>query len=297
MTGSHRTKLVEHIASCLGRIEGVAAVALGGSWARQEAHPDSDIDLGIYYRRDNPPSVAELRRLAEELDDRHPKDAATDLGEWGPWINGGAWLTVEGQRIDWLYRDLDRVEAVFAECLSGRPTCHYQPGHPHGFHNHIYLGEVHYCRPLFDPDGELAALKAQTAEYPPLLKSALIDMYLWEAAFALEISRKSAGRGDVFYVSGCAFRCVACLVQVLFALNERYFVNEKGSVKATRSFELYPPGLEEVVEDVLGLPGRSPSGLEESVERLGLLASEVRALCGEDPRQHGGRDENTDRQE
>jgi predicted nucleotidyltransferase len=278
-SSSHPAKLVEHIASRLGRIEGVVAVALGGSWARQEAHPDSDIDLGIYYRRDNPPSVAELRRLAEELDYRHPKDAATDLGEWGPWINGGAWLRVEGQRVDWLYRDLDRVEEVFAECRAGRPTCHYQPGHPHGFHNHVYLGEVHHCRPLFDPDGELATLKVLAAEYPQPLKIALVEKYLWEARFALDTSRKSAGRGDVFYVSGCVFRCAACLVQVLFALNERYFVNEKGSVKAAGSFELCLSGFEAVVEDVLGETGRLPPRLEKSIERLAILVEELRALC------------------
>jgi predicted nucleotidyltransferase len=279
MTGSHRTKLVEHIASRLGRIEGVAAVALGGSWARQEAHPDSDIDLGIYYRPGSSPPVAELRWLAEELDDRHPKDAATALGEWGPWINGGAWLQVEGQRVDWLYRDLDRVEEVFAACRTGRPTCHYQPGHPHGFHNHIYVGEVYFCRPLFDPGGELATLKALAAEYPRPLKRALVEKYLWEAQFALDTGRKSAGRGDVFYVSGCAFRCVACLVQVLFALNERYFVNEKGSVKAADSFELCPSGFEDVVEDVLGETGCLPPRLEKSIERLAMLVDEVRALC------------------
>lgn len=279
MTDSHLTELVENVADRLGRIEGVAAVALGGSCARREAHPDSDIDLGIYYRRGNPPSVEGLRLLAEELDDRHPPDAATDLGEWGPWINGGAWLLVEGQRMDWLYRDLDRVEAVFAKCLSGRPTCYYQPGHPHGFHNHIYLGEIHHCRPLYDPDGELATLKAQTAEYPQLLKSALVEKYLWEAQFALDTSRKSAGRGDIFYVSGCAFRCAACLVQVLFALNERYFVNEKGSVKAASSFELCPSGFEEVVEDVLGETGRLPPRLEKSIERLAILVDEIKGLC------------------
>jgi predicted nucleotidyltransferase len=278
MTDSHPTELIENVADRLGRIEGVVAVALGGSWARREAHPDSDIDLGIYYRPGNPPSVEGLRLLAEELDDRHPPDAATDLGEWGPWINGGAWLVVEGQRMDWLYRDLDRVEVEFAECLSGRPTCHYQPGHPHGFHNHIYLGEVHHCRPLYDPDGELAALKAQTAEYPQLLKSVLVEKYLWEAQFALETSRKSAGRGDVFYVSGCSFRCVACLVQVLFALNERYFVNEKGSVDVVRTLPLKPPGFQEIVEGVLGRMGENPSRLHERLERLGQLVAEVGAL-------------------
>ena len=90
MMDSRRMELAEHVAGRLGRIEGVAAVALGGSMARREAHPDSDIDLGIYYRPDNPPSVVELRSLAEELDDRHPKDGATNLGEWGSWIKPSA---------------------------------------------------------------------------------------------------------------------------------------------------------------------------------------------------------------
>jgi predicted nucleotidyltransferase len=279
MDGSYHFELTEHVALRVGQIEGVVAVALGGSLARHEAHPDSDVDLGIYYRPEDPPSVEELRRLAEELDDRHPQDAATNLGEWGPWINGGAWLWIGGQRVDWLYRDLDRVEEVFSECRAGRSTCHYQPGHPHGFHNHIYMGEVHFCRPLFDPENELVALKGQTTEYPPRLRAAIVEKYLWEAQFALESGGKSAGRGDVFYVSGCAFRCVACLVQVLFALNESYFVNEKGSVETVGTFSLKPPGFGEVVETVMGGTGRSSADLEESIERLGELVAEVRALC------------------
>jgi predicted nucleotidyltransferase len=279
MDGSYHFELTEHVALRVGQIEGVVAVALGGSLARHEAHPDSDVDLGIYYRPEDPPSVEELRRLAEELDDRHPQDAATNLGEWGPWINGGAWLWIGGQRVDWLYRDLDRVEEVFSECRAGRSTCHYQPGHPHGFHNHIYMGEVHFCRPLFDPENELVALKGQTTEYPPRLRAAIVEKYLWEAQFALESGGKSAGRGDVFYVSGCAFRCVACLVQVLFALDESYFVNEKGSVETVGTFSLKPPGFGEVVETVMGGTGRSSADLEESIERLGELVAEVRALC------------------
>jgi predicted nucleotidyltransferase len=272
-------EVAEHVTDRLGNVGGVVAVALGGSHARQEAHPDSDIDLGIYYRSGCPFSVDELRHLARELDDHHLKDAVTGFGEWGPWINGGAWLQVEGQRVDWLYRDLDRVEAMFAECRAGQPACHYQPGHPHGFHNHIYMGEVHHGLPLFDPGGELAALKQQTAEYPQPLKRAIVEKYLWEGGFALDTSRKPAARGDIYYVSGCAFRCVACLVQVLFALNERYFVNEKGSVKAVSGFPSRPSNFEVVVEDVLGKIGDGPSQLKESIEWLGMLVDEVRTLC------------------
>jgi hypothetical protein len=45
-----KLELARRIAARLGEIEGVVAVALGGSWARGEAHPGSDVDLGIRYR-------------------------------------------------------------------------------------------------------------------------------------------------------------------------------------------------------------------------------------------------------
>ena len=89
-------RLAEDIAQRLGEVPGVAAVALGGSWARGEARLDSDVDLGLYYHPDCPPDVEDLRRLARDLDDRRLPDLATGLGAWGPWINGGGWLRVEG---------------------------------------------------------------------------------------------------------------------------------------------------------------------------------------------------------
>lgn len=36
-------------------------------------------------------------------------------GDWGRIVNGGAWLEVEGERVDLLYRDLDVVEHWVAE--------------------------------------------------------------------------------------------------------------------------------------------------------------------------------------
>ena len=272
------TGLAEGLAGRLGEVDGVEAVVLGGSRARGEARPDSDVDVGIYYRPDRPPSVDALRRLARELDDRHLLDLVTDLGEWGPWINGGGWLRIGGRPVDWLYRDLDRVTRTIEECRAGRPTYHYQPGHPHGFLSHIYTGEVYYCKVLHDPRGRLAALKALTVEYPTPLKRALVESFLPEAGFALDTCRKPAKRGESFYVSGCLFRCVACLVQVLFELNERYFVNEKGSIGAASSFALCPDGFGETVSSVLSHPGKTPDDLTASVEQFDELVGSVRAM-------------------
>jgi predicted nucleotidyltransferase len=271
--------LVQSIADQLAQIDGVVAVVLGGSWARGTAQSGSDVDIGIYYRLKRPPALAALRQLAQQLDDSHQFDLVTDFGEWGPWINGGGWLTIQGQSVDWLYRDLGKVEAVIDACCAGRPTLDHQPGHPHGFHNHIYLGEIFYCRPLHDPDGMVAALKEWITPYPPLLKHALIRTYLWQADFALRVARKATGRSDVFYVAGCLFQCVACLIQVLYALNERFFVNEKGAVVEIDSFALRPAEWKEVAQSVLSAPGTTPDTLGFSIERLTTLVQAVRAVC------------------
>ncbi len=223
--------LAARIAQELGEIPGVAAVVLGGSRARGMADPDSDIDLGIYYDPDNRPSLDALRDVAARLDDSHSGEVITDFAEWGQWINGGGWLTIDGQKVDWLYRDIQQVRQIIGECRAGNPRIFYQPGHPHGFWTTIYMGEVHVCQPLYDPNGVVDDLKKLTTPYPPLLKKIMIERNLWEAGFALDTSRKSAMRGDVLHVTGGLFRCGACLVQVVYALNERYCINEKGAVK------------------------------------------------------------------
>ncbi|MBI5928934.1 MAG: nucleotidyltransferase domain-containing protein [Chloroflexi bacterium] len=271
-------ELAQQVASRLGEIEGIQAVVLGGSHARGDAKPNSDIDLGIYYDPTNPPALASLRALAAELDDQHRSEAVTNFGEWGPWINGGAWLDIQGQRVDWLYCNLTQVEFEISECEAGRPKVHYQPGHPHGFWNHIYLGQVFYCRPLFERAGELTALKKRAESYPALLKKALIGG-LWEAGFSLENAYKPATRGDAFIVAGHVFRSAATMVQALFALNERYCINEKGAVDLIETMPLHPPDFAKTVHGILGNLGKTPDELEGSVAQLGKLLEAVQILC------------------
>ncbi len=272
--------LAERVSARLGELNGVVAVALGGSWARGEARPDSDVDLGIYYEPERPFGLEDLRRLAKELDDRHPTDAVTEFGGWGPWINGGGWLVIGGRRVDWIYRDLALVRRTIEECRAGETSVHYQPGHPHGFHTHIYMGEVHLCVPLHDAEGVLEYLKSLTEPYPPPLKRALIRAHLWEGRSALDTCRSSAKRGDAFYVAGCLFRCAACMSQTLFALNERYLINEKGSVEVVDRLPLRPAGFAQTVGSVLASPGKSAEQLESSVGRFEELVEAAERLVG-----------------
>jgi predicted nucleotidyltransferase len=271
--------LAERVAARLAAIPGVVAVVLGGSRASGAPEPDADLDLGLYYRAAAPPALRELRALAQELADAGTATDVTDFGAWGPWVNGGAWLVIEGVRVDWLYRELGRVAAVIDDCTAGRVSCDYYLGHPHGFHNHYYAAEVATCRPLADAEGVLAALKGRVARYPRALRDALVAKYLYDAAFMLDLARKPAARGDVFHVAGCLFRVAAALVQVLFAESERWLTNEKRALARTDDFARRPERFAARVAAILASPGASPDALAASVASMGALVEETRALC------------------
>ncbi len=271
-------ELAQPTANQLAAVPGVRAVVLGGSWGGG-GDAQSDIDLGIYYDPASPPAVDDLRALAAQLDDRRGGGAMTDFGAWGPWLNGGAWLIIRGQRVGWIYRDLARVRQAIDDCAAGRTRIHYQPGHPHGFHTHIYLSEIATCRPLSDPYGRIAALKALALPYPPALRAALIRGSLWEAAFTLETGRASAARGDAMHTVGCLFHCAACLTQALFALNEQYWLNEQGALKRASKFRLRPADFESRIQRVMGHAGIGSAGLTASLEAYAALTEETRSLC------------------
>ncbi|REE56423.1 nucleotidyltransferase-like protein [Paenibacillus taihuensis] len=270
-------QIIAAIAKKLRHIQGIEAVVLGGSRARGTHTPASDIDIGIYYNSSEELDLTALRAIAAELHD--DGDAVlTDIGGWGPWVNGGGWLTVQGFAVDFIYRDLQRVARVMDQCLAGEVTIDYHPGHPHGYTNALYVSEAAVCRILWDATGMLSGLKASTSPFPPVLKQALIDKFLWEADFSYLISKKGIARLDVSYIAGCCYRAVSCLNQALFALNETYWMNEKGAVLIADQFPLAPRDYRNRVDEVFAGLSADATKLETSLLHLHALIQETQHL-------------------
>lgn len=277
--GAAARNLAVRVGARLGRCPGVGAVTLGGSWASGTADHRSDIDLGLYLERQGGLDVARLQHLASELDDRGPAAVVGHPGEWGPWVNGGAWLKIEGRRVDWIYRDLDLVTRTVEDLCAGHPATHFQVGHPAGFSTEIYAAEIHLSEVLFDAEGVIAKLKSRLVPYPPRLQRALFAG-LWEARFLVEAAARAAQRGDTHFVAGSAFRSVVCIVQALFALNERYWLHEKGSIASIDELDIKPEHFGDRVRTVLGGLGSEPSELTASLDRTADILAEVEVLCG-----------------
>jgi predicted nucleotidyltransferase len=274
-------RVVERVVARLRTIDGVTGLVLGGSRARGMAEARADVDIGVYYRARQRPDAAVMRAAARDLDDRGEPDGFGEYGEWGPWINGGAWLVVGGFKTDLLFREVDRVEQVLADCEVGRVTCAYQPGHPHCFVNHIYAGELHHNVILFDPDGVLAELRGRTDPYPEPLADELTRSFGWESQFSLQTARTAAWRGDVTYVCGCLFRAVACMAQALFAANRTYLLNEKGAVAAVDRLPRRPDSFSARVTAALGRIGETDAELHEALERVSELQRESAMILAE----------------
>jgi hypothetical protein len=270
--------LVDDLVRRLTVIDGVAAVVLGGSYARGRARPESDIDLGVLYSDRAPFAIDAIRALAAAVNDSADPVVA-DFYEWGPWVNGGAWLTVRGQRIDLLYRSFEHLERAIAQAETGRWEVHFGQQAPFGFFSATYLGELAVCLPLADPAGRVAALKRRVASYPEALRTAVVRDALWQAEFGLAaFARPFAIRGNVYGTVGCLARASFHLVLALFALNRVYLLNDKTALAEIAAFPRAPRAFGARAERILAHAGASAAALERSVDAMLELCRESAGL-------------------
>jgi hypothetical protein len=231
---------VADLCAALGSQPGVLAVALGGSRAAGTADAASDWDLGLYYRGEIDLTV--LARHGQV----HPP------GSWGRLMNGGAWLTVDGLKVDVLLRDLDVVRHWSAEAEQGRYEVDALLGYVAGAPTYGLMAELAVSRALVGTLPEVSA-------YPAALAEAGVRRWRVHAEFSLEHARMRAERGDVTGAAAQAAKAVleaaharACRER-LWVLNEKTLVERAGLAALHERFTRIPAGPAALVEWVGGL--------------------------------------------
>jgi Nucleotidyltransferase domain len=235
---------VEYLAARLAAVPGVVAVTLGGSRATGTAVEGSDWDFGLYYRGGLDP--ADITALGWPGRVFAP-------GGWGSIVNGGAWLTVAGAKVDLIYRDLDEVLRWTAAAEDGRFEIRREVGYVAGIATYILAGELALGRVLA---GDLPR-----PAFPPRLRETAPAAWFRLAAGALSFAGVYAGRQD-------RVACLANLCQAVLATGQgrlaaagEWVLNEKRLVERA--------GLDGI-QDRLARPGH----------RLGVLVSDVRDRLG-----------------
>lgn len=276
-----QTALLDTLVNRLRDVRGIAAIVLGGSHARGAARPDSDLDIGILHDPATPLDTAAPRLLAAEVNDA-PDPVVTEINAWGKWVDGGAWLTIGGQRVDFLYRSTALIDQVLADAAAGQFTIDHEQQPPFGFFSPTVLGEVAIAAPLHDPGGIIPRYQAKVSPMPEPLRLAVIQQMLWSVDFGLKaFVPKYAAAGNVYALAGCLTRFSHALVLALFALNGRYLLNDKTALTETREFSVAPHDFANRVTDLLSAIGRDAHALEQASTAMARLLAETAELAGE----------------
>ncbi len=244
---------VAALAAELAGLPGAVAVVLGGSRATGAHRPDSDGDLGLYYRGSQRPlDPGDIRGLGYS-------GHVSGLGEWGPIVHGGAWLTVDGTPVDVLFRDLDTVGRWLEDAEHGRFEVLTQNGYLAGAPTYLPVGELALCRPVA---GELPR-----PGFPAALAAGAPARWAGRARVSLMFAGTYARTPDPACCAGMLAHAVLCAGHARLAGRREWALNEKRLV--------HRAGLDDV-QSRFARPGATPAELTATV-------AEVAAALGVEP--------------
>lgn len=238
-----------NLVDTLASMPGAVAVVLGGSRALGAASATSDWDFGVYYR-----SSLDTTAL-ERFGTVHPP------GAWGRLMNGGAWLTIDGTKVDVLLRDLDVVDHWSARAREGAFDVDALLGYVAGLPTYSLLAEREAAVTL------RGALPAKDSLYPGKLAETGPPRWRFCSGFSLTYARMHAERGDFTGTVGQVARAVFEEAHARMCAAGRWALNEKRLVAAA--------GLEEVQARMRDMP-REPEGLGRWVTEVGAVLARPR---------------------
>lgn len=208
---------MEWLAELLATIPGVVAVTLGGSRARGEAGRDSDWDFGLYYRNHIDTDAIRAFGFTGEV---------FEPWAWGRIPNGGAWLEIDGEKVDLLYRDLDVVEHWTREAEAGRFEIWREVGHTAGVPTYTLMAELAINRVLVG--------RLPTPRFPGALRDAAPPVWRHLARGALKFAEHHRRNDDPvperanLAIAVLQLAHAKCAEQRVWALNEKRLVERAG---------------------------------------------------------------------
>lgn len=211
MPPEQRPAFLAEVTAHLAVLPGIVAVTLGGSRARGEPRPDSDWDVGLYYRGGF--STQPLRALGYSGHIAEP-------GDWGRFMNGGAWLTIEDERVDLLLRDLDVVEHWQRHAEAGEFEVDLLEGYLVGFPSYVLVGEMAL--------GRLLSGHLPPAAFPPRLRVTAPPRWRFTAGFSLSYAQTYARRGELTNCLGMLAKSGLAEAHARVAEHGVWALNEKG---------------------------------------------------------------------
>jgi len=134
-----------------------------------------------------------------------------------------------------------------------------------------------------DPDGLIAGWQARLTPYPRALQQAMIRKHMeslnyWRTDYHY---RNKVDRGDVVFLAGLSARLVHDSMQVLFAINQTFYVGDGNNLRYVEKFAIRPKDFTERINAIL-YPAQTTNMLTtqyktilDLIDELALLAAQA----------------------
>ncbi|MGW3195145.1 nucleotidyltransferase domain-containing protein [Streptomyces sp. NPDC001118] len=254
MPHSSDADFLSRTADRLAALPAVRAVALGGSRAQGTHRDDSDWDLAVYYRGPFDPDDLRAVGWAGEV---------SEVGAWGGGVfNGGAWLTVDGRRVDVHYRDLDVVEHELAEAEEGRFRVEPLLFHLAGIPSYLLVAEL-------AGNQVLRGTLPRPARYPAKLRATAAERWHSTARATLGYAKANhAPHGRLTETAGAIATAAAQAAHGVLAARGAWVTNEKRLLERA--------GLRDM-DTVVGALRAEPDALLRAVTEAERIVGELRS--------------------
>ena len=241
---------------------GCCAVTIGGSHGKGTFDERSDVDFRVF--------CDEVVGAPEHWKTQEWKDFSRVVDRW----------RAEGIDIDYCWiRTVADIEAKLEAWLSGEVSPEPMVWTLWGYH---LLTDIANQMIIEDPDGIVAGWQASLDPYPKTLQRAIIRKHLgslnyWRSDY--HYANKVA-RGDEVFLAGMSARLVHDMMQVLFAINETYYVGDGNNLHYVAAFPIQPEQFAERVSAIL-YPPQCENRLAAQYEAILTLIDDVRALTNQ----------------
>lgn len=257
------TRVQAAIEECLPLIKALArgrcAVTIGGSRGMGTFDDRSDIDFRVF---------------CDEI------VGAPNFWETEEWKTFGRTVErwqAQGLDIDYCWpRTIDEIETQLEAWLNGQVRPVEMVWSLWGYH---LLTDIANQQVIDDPTGLVAGWQARLAGYPRPLQRAIVEKHMgslhyWRADYHY---RHKVERGDVVFLAGMASRLVHDMMQVLFALNETYYVGDGNNLSIAAAFPIQPRDFVARIKDIL-YPSQAKGAFETQYAMITGLIDDLAPL-------------------
>ena len=252
------------IDECLPLLKALAigrcAVTIGGSHGKRTFDTRSDVDFRVF------------------CDEVAGGSAILETEAWQVFCRVVDRWRAQGIDIDYCWvRTIGEIDAQLDAWLSGQVAPEERVWTLWGYH---LLTDIANQMVIDDPDGIIAAWQARLKPYPRALQQAIIRKHMgslnyWRTDY--HYANKVERRDEVF-LAGISARLVHDMMQVLFAINETYYVGDGNNLHYVEAFAIQPADFAARVRAIL-YPPPSENVLVEQYQAICALIDDVAPLA------------------